>query len=83
MKPLLSQYSASINELTENPAAILQAASNSAIAILNHNESAAYLISVDIYEQLMEKLDDLELAEIVEARRSEKADAIEVKLDDL
>ena len=40
-------------------------------------------ILADCYEWLMEKLDDIELATIVELRRSQKADAVEVSLDDL
>ena len=53
------------------------------IAILNHNKPTAYLIPAETYEWIMEKLDDIELSAIVELRRLEKADAIEVGLDNV
>ncbi len=53
------------------------------IAILNHNISAAYLIPAETCEWLLEKLEDAELAQIVNARKHEKDKAIEVNPDEL
>jgi len=83
MKQVLSSWSASISELKKNPSALLRAAEGSPIAILNHNVPTAYLIPVETYEWLMDKLEDMELIQIVNERASEKEDAIEVSIDDL
>ena len=83
MKQVLSSCSASISELKKNPTALLNEAEGSPIAILNHNIPAAYLIPADTYEWLMDKLEDAELAQIVNDRMNEKDSAIEVSLDEL
>jgi len=83
MRQVLSSCSASISELKKNPTALLNAAEGSPIAILNHNVPAAYLIPAETYEWLMDKLEDSELAQIVKERAGEKADAIEVDINEL
>jgi len=83
MRQILAECSASISELKKNPTALLNEADGSAIAILNHNKPAAYLVPAETYEFLMDMLDDYELAKIVEDRRSDLSTAIEVNLDDL
>jgi antitoxin StbD len=42
---------------------------------------SAYLVPAETYKRLLDRLDDLELAELVRARSGEKR--IKVKLDDL
>lgn len=83
MRPVLAECSASISELKRNPLALLNEADGAAIAILNHNKPAAYLVPAETYEYMMEMLDDYELGKLVEARLQNEADAIEVDLDDL
>jgi len=83
MRQVLSSCSASISELKRNPTALLNEAEGAPIAILNHNIPAAYLIPAETYEWLMDKLEDSELAQIVNDRANEKKDAIEVNLNEL
>lgn len=83
MRQVLADFSVSISELKKNPSALLSQASGSPIAVLNHNKPAAYLIPAETYEALMDMLEDLELAKLVEARRGDKDQAIAVSLDDL
>lgn len=83
MRQVLANYTASISELKKNPTALLNESGGSAIAILNHNKPAAYLVPAEAYELLMEMVDDIELAKQVEARRTDLSKAIEVSLDDL
>ncbi|WP_416307364.1 type II toxin-antitoxin system Phd/YefM family antitoxin [Neptunicella sp. SCSIO 80796] len=83
MKQILADCSASISELKKNPTALLNEADGSAIAILNHNKPTAYLVPAETYEWMMDVLDDYELGKIVESRRADLSDAIEVSLDDL
>lgn len=83
MRQVLADCSASISELKKNPSALLNEADGAAIAILNHNKPAAYLVPAETYEELMDLLDDYELSKIVESRRDELIHAVEVNLDDL
>jgi antitoxin StbD len=83
MQPIFASFSASISELKKNPSALLNQANGEVIAILNHNHPTAYLVPAEEYERLMEKLEDYELGKIVKERQAEKAQAIEVTLDDL
>ena len=83
MRQVLADCSASISELKKNPTALLNEADGSAIAILNHNKPTAYLVPAETYEWLMDVVDDYELAKVVEVRRTDLSNAIEVNLDDL
>ncbi len=83
MQYVLASLSASISELKKNPTALLNKAEGEAIAILNHNIPTAYLVPADVYELLMDKLEDYELSKIIKERQAEKHLAIEVTLDDL
>lgn len=83
MRQVLADCSASISELKKNPTALLKEADGAAIAILNHNKPAAYLVPAETYEWLMDALDDYELAKVIESRRGQFSEAVEVNLDDL
>lgn len=83
MRQVLADCSASISELKKNPTALLNEADGAAIAILNHNKPAAYLVPAETYECLMDMLDEYELAKLVESRRGELSEAVEVDIDDL
>ncbi|GAB7545012.1 type II toxin-antitoxin system Phd/YefM family antitoxin [Cupriavidus sp. CuC1] len=71
----------SITDLRRNPGAIIEEAGNEPVAVLNHNRPAAYLVPAQAFEALMDRLEDIELAEIVRQRRGGKA--IKVSLDEL
>jgi antitoxin StbD len=83
MRQVLAEFSASISELKKNPSALIAKADGSPVAILNHNVPVAYLIPAETYEWLIEAFDDYELAKIVEERRKDKSQAIEVSISDL
>ena len=83
MRQVLADCSASISELKKNPTALLNEANGSAIAILNHNKPAAYLVPAETYEFLMDMLDDYELTKLVESRRVDLSEAVEVDVDAL
>ena len=80
-KPLLADFAISISELKKNPSAAIAAAEGFPLAILNRNAPAAYLVPAEAWEEIMELLDDLDLAEIVRARSNEEG--IPVNIDDL
>ena len=83
MNTLLSTYSASVSELKRNPSQLIEQSDGEPIVILNHNKPAAYLVPAETYEALMEMLEDYELSQLVESRRADLSDAVEVSLDDL
>ena len=58
---------------------MLEQAGSEPVVVLNHNRPAAYLLSAATYEVLLERLDDLDLAEIVKFRRTEPT--VEITLD--
>ncbi|WP_447893849.1 type II toxin-antitoxin system Phd/YefM family antitoxin [Vreelandella sp. GE22] len=83
MQQVLAPLSVSISELKKNPSSLLAQADGAAIAVLNHNKPAAYLIPAETFEAMMEMLEDYELARLVEQRRGDKDKAVTVELDDL
>lgn len=56
-------------------------AKGQAVAVLNHNRVMAYIVPADTYETMLERLDDLDLVEIVRARADERG--VPVALDEL
>jgi len=83
MNTILSTFTASVSELKKNPSQLLQTSGGEPIAILNHNKPTAYLIPAASYEELLDRVEDAELAEIVKQRQNEKSKAISVSLDEL
>ena len=81
MEHILSDSSISITELKRNPSAVIDEAGDEAVAVLTHNKPSAYLVPAATYRRLLERLEDLELAELVRARAKERK--VKVKLDDL
>ena len=83
MNTLLSSYSASVSELKKNPSRLIEQANGESIAILNHNKPTAYLVPASKYEELMQAIDDQNLAKIIKQRAKEKNKAIQVSLNEL
>ena len=78
---ILAQATASVSELKRNPMATVATGDGAPVAILNRNAPAFYCVPAKAYEALLERLDDLELNAIADARVGQKL--IKVKLDDL
>ena len=84
MQAILSNYTASITELKKSPSQLLKDAGNEPVAILNHNVPSAYLVPSNIYEEMMEIIDDYHLYKLVDERLNYKEnELIEVSLDEL
>ncbi len=78
---VLAEVTASISELKKNPMAVVEQGEGFPVAVLNRNQPAFYCVPAEAYEALMDKLEDVELAAIVEARKDQKE--IAVALDEL
>ena len=84
MTRILANYTASISELKKSPSSIIENASGESIAILNHNKPSAYLVPSELYEKMMDIIDEYYLIKNVKERLSYKeSDLIEVSLDEL
>ena len=78
---ILAETSASVSELKKNPMGTVAAGEGFPVAILNRNEPAFYCIPAKAYEALLDKLEDMELNAIADAR--ENQGEIKVNLADL
>ena len=52
--------------------------SGEAVAILNHNRPTAYLVAAGVFEAIMDRLDDADLARIVNERQGEASVAVSI-----
>lgn len=68
MDSILSKNSISVTELKRNYASILAQADDEPVAVLNHNRPEAYLVPAAYYERLLNLLEDLEDAKLVQDR---------------
>jgi antitoxin StbD len=73
-----AEIAVSVSELKKDPLAVLSGAHGSAVAILNHDRVMGYMVPADVFEVMMERLDDLELVELVRARRNETPVPVEL-----
>ena len=81
MQRVEAQIAVSVSDLKKSPTAIMDQAQGEAVAVLNHNRVMAYMVPADVYEAMMERLDDLALVDVIKARADEMP--ISVGLDDL
>ena len=76
---ILSDMSASVSELKKNPMATVNAGEGLPVAILKRDQPAFYCVPAQLYEQMLEALDDQELVKKVTERHQQPL--IEVDLD--
>lgn len=81
VEPLLAGASISVSDFKKNPSAVIAAAEGFPVAILNHNKPTAYLVPAAAWAELVERLEDADLAALVRARADEVP--VAVSLDDL
>ena len=78
---ILAATTASVTELKKNPMGTVAAGEGFPVAILNHNEPAFYCVPAKAYEAMLERLEDLELNAIADARQGQTIH--KVRLDEL
>jgi antitoxin StbD len=78
---ILTEITASVSELKRNPMGTVAAGEGFPVAILNRNSPAFYCVPASAYEALMDRIEDLELNAIADARANRPV--IKIKLDDL
>jgi antitoxin StbD len=53
-------------------------ANGEAVAVLNHNRVMAYMVPANVYEAILDRLDNLYLARIIKSRSSEKGGRVDI-----
>ena len=78
---ILADTTASITDLKKNPMSVVNQGEGFPVAILNRNQPAFYCIPAEAYEDLLNKLEDMELNAIADARADQKR--VKVDMHDL
>lgn len=73
--------SASITEFKRNPMAALAQGEGESIVVLNHNEPAFYCVPPELYEHILDVLEDMELNALADERAG--LEPVKVSLDEL
>ncbi len=76
MEQLLAGRSVSITELKRSPSSIIEQAGDEAVAVLNHNRPAAYLVPAAMYMRQMALLETANLREAISISRHDPRPAI-------
>lgn len=76
---ILSNTSTSVSELKKNLMATVSAGDGYPVAILNRNQPAFYCVPAELYEQMLDALDDQELVKLVQERSNQAL--LDVDLD--
>lgn len=83
MQLVLADVAVSVSELKKNPSSVMNGANGSAVAVLNHNRVMGYMVPASVYEAMVERLDELELVQLVKERLDAKEAPIRVSLNEL
>lgn len=81
MQRIEASLAVSVSDLKKSPSDVMVRAGGEAVAVLNHNRVVAYMVPASAYEAMLERLDDLALAEVARARAHEEP--VRVSLDEL
>jgi len=73
--------SASITEFKRNPMAALALADGESLVVLNHNQPAFYCVPPELYESILDALEDQELNALADQRAG--LTPVKVTLDEL
>ena len=66
---ILADVTASITELQKDPIGTAASGNGAAVAILQQNALAFYCVPADEYHAMVDRLDDIELNALADARR--------------
>ena len=79
--PVHAATVASVSDLKKDPMKTVAAGEGFAVAILDHNAPAFYCVPARAYEEILERLEDLELNALADAREAQPVH--KVALDEL
>ena len=76
---LLASVAASVTELKRDPMGTVSAGQGGPVAILNRNQPAFYCVPAPAFEALLNKLEDLELNVLADARTNQPEIALTIQ----
>ncbi len=79
---ILTDISAGITQLKADPMGVIEEANGAPVAILNRNKPAFYAIPCELFESMVEELENNQLMMMAEDALN-RDDFIEVDIDDL
>ncbi len=86
MNKIFAKYGVSVTDLKKNMPKILKKAQEETVVVLNHNKPTAYLISAEMYEKLMEMIEEEAFEKMVQKRSadiSNNKNLVDVDIDEL
>lgn len=79
--PILADVGVSISDLKRNPAAVVAAARERQVAVLNRNKPVAYVISPEIWEHILDVFEDRRLVREAQEALAEDGENVTIDLD--
>lgn len=83
METIYANLSVSMTEFKKNPAKIVRSADKKPVAVLSHNKPAFYMLTPELFEALLDELDDKDLVELARQRLATKNDVVVVNIDEI
>jgi antitoxin StbD len=83
MDLIFADLSVSMTEFKKNPAKVMRSADNRPVAVLSHNKPAFYMLAPELFQALLDELEDKELAQIARQRLATKDDIVYVDIEDI
>ena len=83
METIYANLSVSMTEFKKNPAKIVRSADKKPVAVLSHNKPAFYMLTPELFEALLDELDDKDLVELSRQRLATKNDVVVVNIDEI
>lgn len=78
---ILARTSASVTDLKRDPMGTVSAGDGDPVVILNRNQPAFYCVPAELWQEMLEIVEDAELNALAEARKDEER--VAVTLDEL
>jgi len=75
------EFSVSLSDFKKDPIAAVETGNGLPVAVLIRAKPKFYCVPADVFEAMVERIEDYELVQLIESRRSERS--IPVKLEDL
>ena len=83
MQTLFTDLTISMSDFKKNPAKVLREAGQKPVVVLNHNKPAFYMVDPQMFAVLVEQLADNQLQALLQVRMAQRADAVEVNIDEI
>ena len=80
---IATKFATTISEFKKNPNEAVALANNEAFAVLTNNKPSFYVVPPQLFEKLLDMVDDIEIERIALERLNDGTTPIRVKLEDL